>query len=279
MERHLKRVGTRWVNRLGKAIANSTRHAEAGRVIYSAISELDRRYGYREHSLSASELRVFSQNGEDGVLSEIFARIGDGQQFFVEFGTEDGLESNTRFLRQVRGWNGVYFESDPTSYRSLLAKIGDQDRVRAVQAAVTPENVEQLFEEAGVPEDLDLLSIDIDGQDYYVWQAIERFRPRVVLIEYNSGLPAGQRLVEPRNKGPWDQTNFFGASIDALIALAATKGYRFVHAEMAGVNAFFVAEEHAGPFDGVEPLRRTPNYWWLGLGHPTDPLGRPFDQV
>jgi hypothetical protein len=109
-----------------------------------------------------------------------------------------------------------------------------------------------------------------------VWEAVERHRARVVVIEYNAGLAPGRALVEPPGKGPWDRTDFFGASIDALVALGRRKGYQLVHAELAGVNAFFVADECAAPFAGVTPPRRAPGYELRGLRHPADPAGRPY---
>ncbi len=245
------------------------------RLVYDGVAELDRRHGYRAESLSATELRVFSQNGEDGVLAEIFDRIGPGDRFFVEFGAEDGLEGNTRFLREVLGWRGAYIEADPDQHQRLTDRV-DPLTCTVVCSMVTPQNIESLLEQAGVPAAFDLLSIDIDGQDYYVWRAIERFRPRVVVIEYNAGLAPGRALVEPAGRGPWDRTDHFGASIEALTALGRSKGYRFVHADLAGINAFFVADECAGPFADITVPRRSPNYELRGLRHPPDPAARPY---
>jgi len=245
------------------------------RLVYDGIAELDRRHGYRAESLSAAELRVFSQNGEDGVLAEIFDRIGPGARTFVEFGGEDGLEGNTRFLREVLGWRGAYIEADPEQHQRLTARL-DPQTCTALCSMVTPANIEALLDQAGVPEAFDLLSIDIDGQDYYVWKAIERFRPRVVVIEYNAGIEPGRALVEPPGKAPWDRTDYFGASIEALTELGLVKGYQLVHADLAGINAFFVADECAAPFADITPLRRAPGYELRGLRHPPDPSGRAF---
>jgi len=103
---------------------------------------------------------------------------------------------------------------------------------------VTPENIESVFGEAGVPPEPDLLSIDVDGPDYWIREALEAYRPRVLVIEYNSGLPPGRQLVQPRTYAePWDGTNYFGASLDALCALGERKGYRLVHTDQAAVDA------------------------------------------
>jgi hypothetical protein len=277
-----RRAASKLLDRLGAHVAEPTvrelRRGEGrvdSRLVYDGIAELDRRHGFRDRMLSAAELRVFSQNGEDGVLAEIFDRIGDGDRFFVEFGAEDGLEGNTRFLREVLGWRGVYIEADPERHQRLEARV-DPRACTVVRSTVTPQNIESLLEQAGVPGAFDLLSIDIDGQDYYVWEAITRYRPRVVVVEYNAGLAPGRSLVEPPGTGPWDRTEFFGASIEALTALGRSKGYVLVHTELAGVNAFFVADECAAPFAGLTPPRRAPNYELRGLRHPPDPSGRAF---
>jgi hypothetical protein len=235
-------------------------------VRYSALASLATRHGYVGASLSAAELRVFSQNGEDGVLAEIFAQIGVGDRFFVEFGVEDGVECNSRFLAEVRGWSGVYFEADSGAYESLATRLANRQDIQTVHAPVTPENVNELFGAAGVPRSFDLLSIDIDGQDYWVWEALRGFEPRVVVVEYNAGLPATERLVEEKGRTKWQKTDYFGASLGALVALGSDKGYRLVHTELAGVNAFFIRNDLARDL-AWEPLNRGLNYDLRGRRH------------
>ena len=155
----------------------------------------------RSDGLDGYELRGLSQNGEDGVLAEILARIGAENRFFVEFGIESGREGNCVYLAQVAGWDGLFIEADPDLHRELSKRYAANGRVQTVQALVTPGNVEQLFADAGVPESLDILSIDVDGADYWIWEALEAYRPRIVVIEYNSALPADARLVQPRDHG------------------------------------------------------------------------------
>jgi hypothetical protein len=112
-----------------------------------------------------------------------------------------------------------------------------------------------------------VLVIDVDGQDYWIWEALEGYSPRVVVVEYNSGLAAPESRVEPRTSPAWDRSDHFGASLGALRALGEAKGYRLVHCELAGVNAFFVRDELARAF--VEPpLPRGPNYGLRGHRHP-----------
>ncbi len=129
---------------------------------------------------------------------------------------------------------------------------------------VTPTNIEEIFSRAGVPAEPDVLSIDIDGGDYWIWEAIANYRPRVVVVEYNSTIDPGRRLVQPRERTSWDGTDFFGASLAALRALGESKGYRLVHTELTGLNAFFVREDLAGErFSQADrvPARGFPNYF------------------
>ena len=163
-----------------------------------AVALLRDRYK-NDHGLSTAELRVFSQNGEDGVLAEIFARIGTEQRFFVEFGVGTGVECNTRFLAEVLGWSGVYFEVDSNRFESLALRLGNRPDVVVAQRMVTPANINEEFAAAAVPPEFDLLSIDVDGQDYWIWEALRGYSPRVVVVEYNSGLAAEESRVEPKS--------------------------------------------------------------------------------
>jgi hypothetical protein len=256
---------------LGGAVQRALKHADRSRGVYPALGELARRYGAAP-DLTASELRVFSQNGEDGVIAEILARIGIGGGGFVEFGIQDGTEGNTVFLAQVMGWSGVYLEADDDAYAALERRYAATPRVRTVHAAVEPDTAEALFAQSGVPEEPDVLSIDVDGNDYWIWKAITR-RPRVVVVEYNGSLDPGSRRVMPYTPGfRWDHTSGYGASLGALEDLAAKKGYRLVHTELAGVNAFFVREDLAGELPSGEAVpRRAANYALMGLEHPPPP--------
>jgi hypothetical protein len=249
-------------------------------VFYAAIRELAARYERERPSeaarpalesvpLTGAEFKVFSQNGEDGVIAELLRRIGTGPRFFAEIGTGSGSESNCVALADVLGWGGVFFECDPRLNAQLEAKYAGRARVRTVQAVVTPENVGQLLADAGVPTDLDILAIDTDGRDYWLWNALTGFAPRIVVIEYNAALGPSEALTVPSDHtAPWDGTQFFGASIAALQQLASARGSRLVHTDLSGTNAFFVRSDLlAGcPAADVVPIHR-PNYLLTGLGH------------
>jgi glycosyltransferase involved in cell wall biosynthesis len=226
-------------------------------------------------SLAPYELRVFSQNGEDGVLAEILARVGVGERFFVEFGVESGREGNCVYFADIAGWRGLFMDCDDDFFAGLERKYrGAEERIRTVKAMITPENVQELFTASEVPAELDVLSIDVDGADYWIWEAIETYRPRVVVIEYNSALNPHRRLVQPAGlEGGWDGTSYYGASLGALCSLGERKGYCLVHTELSGVNAFFVREDLAeGRFPAAKevPITGAPNYFQRGEGHPPD---------
>jgi hypothetical protein len=232
----------------------------------------------RTDGLEGYELRGFSQNGEDGVLVEILTRIGAENRFFVEFGIENGREGNCVYLAGVAGWDGLFIEADPDMHSELSERYAENRRIQTLEASVTPENVEQLFAGAGVPEGFDILSIDVDGPDYWIWEALQAYRPRIVVVEYNSALPADTRLAQPRDHGGWDGTEYQGASLGAMVWLGAQKGYRLVHTETSGVNAFFVRDELAGGrFPSPESIpKREPNYFQIGYRHPPDTNGRRY---
>lgn len=196
-----------------------------------------------EKRLNKYEYQVFSQNGEDGLLAEVFKRIGVTNRCFVEFGVGDGLENNTAYLL-MNGWTGLWIEIDQHSCHMIetgLQRIIRSKRLIVKNSRVSVENVERLFAEANVPAQFDLLSIDIDGNDYWVWEAIQHFSPRVVIIEYNSALgPRFDWKVAYKPDLKWNGSAYFGASLKALESLGSQKGYVLVGCTLSGTNAVFV---------------------------------------
>jgi FkbM family methyltransferase len=229
--------------------------------------------------LTAVESSRSSQNGEDGVIAAILDRIGAPGRWFVEFGAEEGREGNCVALAHD-GWSGLFMEADPAKFAALEANWSGNERVRTRQAKVTPETIEGLLAAAGLPAEPDVLSIDIDSNDYYVWDAITAYRPRLVVIEYNASLPLDRALVQPLDPDVrWDGTDYFGASLGAYERLAEAKGYALVHTDSTGVNAFFVRRDlidGSGLPTGDEVRRHPANYFGSGRGHPRDPQDRPW---
>jgi glycosyltransferase involved in cell wall biosynthesis len=264
---------------------------QTDRSLYLAVAELQRRHAAiaadpgeppQAGALQAFELRAFSQNGEDGVLAEILRRTGAPKRFFVEFGVESGREGNCVYLADIAGWRGLFMEAEDEDFQRLEHKYSGNGRVKTVQAKVTPETIVALLAHAEVPSEPDVLSIDVDGQDYWIWSAVEGYAPRIVVIEYNSALDPRRRLVQPNEPdGTWDGTEFFGASVGALRSLGEGKGYRLVHTELSGANAFFVREDLVGDaFPAADEIAITsvPNYFQSGYRHPpASPEGRYLD--
>lgn len=185
----------------------------------------------------------WAQNGEDKITAGIFATIGTVNQVAVEFGAGDGWEnSNTAYFRE-RGWRTVLFDMHPGS--PLVA-----------QASITAENINQVFADAGVPHTFDLLSIDIDGNDLWVWKALD-FCPRVVIVEYNPRWSTKKsRVVRYDPDRTWDGTVYYGASVAALKRLGKQKGYSLVGATRS--NLIFAPKGSLpaiGPEDIPEPRK------------------------
>lgn len=253
--------------------------------IYAALGELARRWEADPGAAGADavgrdltpfEFRVFSQNGEDGVIAEVFRRIDADTCRFVEFGAEDGREANCLFLAEVLGWEGLFIEGDPSSFETLDRRFRDRSRVRTACSLVSADNINDTLRRFDITGDISVLSIDIDGHDYWVWEAIEAVTPRLVVIEYNAHVPYPERGVQPLDEGgPWQGTDYFGASLGALEGLGRRLGYTLIHTDLAGVNAFFIRDEFLNQFalpDG--PPRRAPNFFLTGHGHPADTTGR-----
>ena len=204
------------------------------------------------------------------MLAEIFRRIGVGGGGFCEFGVQDGTEGNTVFLAQVLGWRGAYLEADEASFAALERRFAGNPRVATVHAAVEPDTVEALFDRAGRRRGARRASRSTSTATTTGSGWRSRRRPRVVVVEYNGALDVGSKRVMPYSPGhSWDHTSGYGASLGALEALGADKGYRLVHTELAGVNAFFVREDLAGGLPSGDAVpRRSANHALMGLDHP-----------
>ena len=198
--------------------------------------------------------RVYSQNGEDGVIERLFDLVGTTNRYFVEFGTGPAAdECNTRLLREREGWSGI-----------LMDRFWHDPSLPCFRELVTAENLNDLFEKYGVPESFDLLSIDIDGNDYWIWKALApHYRPRVVVIEYNGGIPADVPVVMPYAADYlWRGEPNVGQSLAALQKLSAQKGYSLVYAYPP--NAVLVrADLLPGGYREVSPKQAAR----LGWGH------------
>jgi hypothetical protein len=169
---------------------------------------------------------------------------------FAELGVGDYRESNTRFLLEHDAWRGRIVDSGEAHVRYVFSRdLSWRYSIDARTAFITRENVDELL--GGLPRDLGLLSIDIDGMDYWIWESISVVTPRIVIVEYNSVLGTDRSVVVPydphfqraRAHPSW---LYWGASLQALTSLAERKGYRLAGSNQAGHNAFFVRDDVAG---------------------------------
>jgi len=221
--------------------------------------------------------KFYSQNDEDGIISEICRRIGLANPgIFVEFGVGDGLENNT-ILLLAQGWRGVWIGGQELAFDTVNSR-----KLKFVQHWVTRENCSALMKE-GLSQlqvdDVDLISLDLDGNDLYFCEEILNTgkRPRIFIVEYNGKLPPPVCWSIPYDeRHTWDQTDFQGASLQSFVDLFERFNYRLVGCNVTGVNAFFVDKkyEHAFADVGDDPARLfvPPDYnWFLISGHPTSP--------
>jgi len=189
----------------------------------------------------------YSQNDEDGIVLEIFRRIGILNRTFVEIGAGNGTENNSLFwLKQ--GWRGAWIEGNAENsdlVRRIFAQAIGNGVLHFQQAFVSADNVNALI--AATPfagSEIDLLSIDIDGNDYYVFEQLGALNARVVVIEYNAKYPPPIRWRIPYAADHvWDGSDWFGASLQTLSDLFAGQGYTLVSCNITGSNAFFVRQD------------------------------------
>lgn len=221
--------------------------------------------------------KAYSQSDEDGIIAEIFRRVGTASRFFVEIGVQEGLECNSLWLL-LQGWSGLWVEADEGCCRAIRGTHRHWLDSRALRLAcerVTAANVDAMVAKAGGGGEIDLLSLDIDSNDYWIWKAVEAATPRVVVIEYNASWPPPAAVTIPYDIGArWGGKNYFGASLAALARLGGAKGYDLVGCSLSGVNAFFVRRDLIGDRflnpGSVEDHYEPPRYFLAPLvsGHP-----------
>jgi len=198
------------------------------------------------------EFKVSSQWGEDGIIQYLINKINIKNTTFVEFGVEKYTESNTRFLLQNNNWNGLvldgssenisYIKNDPIYWKHNL---------KAEHAFLTAENINQIISSNGISGDIGLLSIDVDGNDYWLWEAINCISPNIVVIEFNSLFGKKEKVSVPyKSNFVWTNEHFsnlyWGASLSAMEYLGEKKGYSLVGINSVSSNAFFVKDELIG---------------------------------
>jgi hypothetical protein len=226
---------------------NQTTRLLLGRIIANQV---------RTHGIYANirdaEFKVFSQFGDDGILQYLIYQTCAAPQIFIEFGVQDYSEANTRFLLMNDNWRGLIMDSDTLAMSALQAnELFWRHDLTAVPAFITRENINPLFRENGFWGEIGLLSIDVDGNDYWVWEAINSVNPILVTVEYNSIFGPEHAITIPydplfsRTKAHYSNL-FWGCSLKALCLLAERKGYAFVGSNSNGNNAHFVRKDKVG---------------------------------
>jgi hypothetical protein len=205
-----------------------------------------------------AEFQVFSQWGEDGIIQYLIANLPDDEiNTFVEFGVEDYSESNTRFLLINNNWRGLVIDGSTNNIETIKRRnYAWRHDLTAVSAFITKGNINKLIKDAGFSDEIGLLSIDIDGNDYWVWDSIDVISPRIVIVEYNGIFGATVAVSTPyddsfvRNIKHYSNL-YYGCSLQALIDLGKKKGYTFVGSNSAGSNAFFIRNDMMTNFKEV----------------------------
>src|SRR5258708_5638238 len=194
---------------------NAQRQSEILKIQFLSYweEEMEKPRNSKPKRLLRHGFKIYSQNDEDGIIQEIFRRIGVGDRRFVEFGVQTGVECNTAKLL-VEGWRGLWIEADARSANQIRGGFADfleSGKLRLIEEMVSAENINALLDQAGFVGSIDLLSIDIDFNDYWVWKAIEAAQPRVVVIEYNASLSPPLSLVTPYSPArACHVANYFG---------------------------------------------------------------------
>jgi hypothetical protein len=214
------------------------------------LAELNKsRFHLFKENIQQAEFKAFSQWGDDGIIEFLVFYLDISEKSFIEFGVEDYTESNTRFLLINHNWRGLVLDGNRKDIDYILDdEITWRHALIAKHAFITKENINQLIKENGFSGELGLLHIDIDGNDYWVWDAIDVVNPVIVIVEYNSVFGKDRAITIPYNPG-FNRTNahysnlYFGASLKSLVTLGAKKGYSFIGSNSHGNNAYFVRND------------------------------------
>ncbi len=237
--------------------ANVRDVSEHSRLALASLSEgVDRGSDMADYGF-----RAFSQWDEDGLIQFLVSRAAVAEKTFIEIGVGDYSEANTRLLLLKDNWRGAVVDCDPAAMEALKAQpLYWRHSLTAIADFVTAENVNDVIRSSGLSGDIGLLSIDIDGMDYWVWKAIDAVSPQIMVCEFNGWLGDGAPLTTPydpqfdRRKAHYSWL-YAGASLPALIHLGREKGYTFVGCNLAGNNAFFLRDDVFGR-SGLAPSRR-----------------------
>ena len=247
----MKEMKRRFFQRLRSMVNPSERKYERQLVLQCLLTAKMNRSFERIRALAEVEFCGFSQWGEDGIVDWLTEKLPGIPRTFIEFGVENYHESNTRLLLFLRNWIGLVMDGSPEHVSDIQGQdIYWQYDLTAKCAFVDRDNVNELISASGFRGDVGLLSIDIDGNDYWVWQAIDVVSPAIVICEYNAVFGDRYQLAVPY-QADFQRTRvhysnlYFGASLPAFVKLGEEKGYTFVGTTSTGCNALFVRDDFA----------------------------------
>lgn len=203
-------------------------------------------------NLEEVEFKVYSQWGEDGIIQHLIHNIEIPNKTFIEFGVQDYQESNTRFLLMNNNWDGLVIEMNRQDVEKIKKdEIFYKYNLMLENSFITKDNINDIFKKHNITGDIGLLSIDIDGNDYWVWKEIDVISPRIIICEYNNIFPKDIAYTIPytekfyRTDAHYSNL-YYGANLKALHQLASEKGYEFVGTNSVRTNAFFVRKDLLG---------------------------------
>ena len=213
--------------------------------VHSEIARIKADARYKDpKSLIAYGNKIYSNGDEDGIIREIFSRIGTSNKTFIEFGIGNGLENNTYALL-FSDWNGLWIEASRKSVKAINNNLGNIitcGKLKVINSFITRDNINEIISSNIDGSEIDLLSIDIDGNDYHVLKAISCINPRVIVIEYNAKFtPPISFCMDYDESYTWKGDDCFGASLKYLEE--NIDGYCLVGCTLNGANAFFVKED------------------------------------
>jgi hypothetical protein len=203
-------------------------------------------------SIHELEFQVFSQFGDDGIIQYLIHAVDIPHKTFIEFGVENYTESNTRFLLINNNWSGLVIDGDSSSVEYIKRDpISVMHDLHAVHSFITKQNINELiqsFLDKGYNREVGILSVDIDGNDYWIWDEINVINPCIVIVEYNSVFGKENAWTIPYKADFYRRNEHFsfqywGASLKAFDILAKKKGYSLVGCNSAGNNAYFVRDD------------------------------------
>lgn len=236
---------------------------KAQAMLLSSVCIMEQKRLTKFESLRDVEFKVFSQWGDDGIIQFLVNNLDIPNQTFVEFGVANYTEANTRFLLINNNWSGLVMDGSQKNIEYIQSdEIYWQYDLQAKHAFIDRDNVNDLITSAGFGEELGLLHIDIDGNDYWVWKALNNVRPVIVIVEYNSLFGPDNAWTTPYDagfvRGKYHYSNLcYGSSITSLCDLAEEKGYYFIGSNSAGNNAYFVRKDK---IKDLKPLLATEGY-------------------